>query len=261
MVAHRPLPPSTPDPATIAERGVLETTVAWVSEVLEAVDLGPRERLLDLADGTGLVGRAGVGLVQPGGTASVVRAEALEACAARLPYPDASFDVALSLHTLEAFPDRGRVLAELRRVLSPGGRLALAVWGPIGANPVFAALADSLRHRGEAFADAAVHWLLSLSHPDDVRALLAEADFDLLASHRRTVPVLASMDDLFRWLLETFPIGAVVRTMPPDERAEIASDLGRALGRGSGQAVPFTTDLHVARVIDRERRGRAVGGS
>ncbi len=51
----------------------------------------------------------------------------LHACAdlARLPFPDASFGAALNLVTLEHVPDPARVLAELARVLQPGGRLLL----------------------------------------------------------------------------------------------------------------------------------------
>ena len=47
----------------------------------------------------------------------------------------ASFDVALCRWGLMLMPDPAVALAETRRVLRPGGRLALAVWGPREANP------------------------------------------------------------------------------------------------------------------------------
>lgn len=40
----------------------------------------------------------------------------------RLPFPDDSFDAALSTWTLCTIPDVGAALAEIRRVLKPGGR-------------------------------------------------------------------------------------------------------------------------------------------
>ena len=53
-----------------------------------------------------------------GGRAEVVRADA-EA----LPFPDASFDTVVSTLVLCTVADLARSLAEVRRVLAPGGRL------------------------------------------------------------------------------------------------------------------------------------------
>jgi SAM-dependent methyltransferase len=54
----------------------------------------------------------------PGTVSAGVRCEDLT----RLTYADASFDVVLTSETLEHVPDLGRALAEIRRVLVPGGR-------------------------------------------------------------------------------------------------------------------------------------------
>jgi arsenite methyltransferase len=43
-----------------------------------------------------------------------------------LPFQDGAFDAALSVNVLEALPDRAGALAELRRVLRPGGRALVA---------------------------------------------------------------------------------------------------------------------------------------
>src|SRR3982751_5323709 len=45
--------------------------------------------------------------------------------AMQLPLGDAQFDLAVSRHLLQAIPDARRVLAEMVRVLKPGGRLHL----------------------------------------------------------------------------------------------------------------------------------------
>jgi SAM-dependent methyltransferase len=45
-----------------------------------------------------------------------------------LPYPDGSFDAAFSMFGLMFFPARDRGLAELRRVLRPGGRAVVSSW-------------------------------------------------------------------------------------------------------------------------------------
>ncbi len=42
-----------------------------------------------------------------------------------LPFPDGQFDLVVCRHLLQAVPDAGRVLLEIRRVLRPGGRVHL----------------------------------------------------------------------------------------------------------------------------------------
>ena len=47
-----------------------------------------------------------------------------------LPYPDASFDVVVSQFGHMFAPRPDVVVAEVRRVLKPGGRVAFATWPP-----------------------------------------------------------------------------------------------------------------------------------
>jgi SAM-dependent methyltransferase len=47
-----------------------------------------------------------------------------------LPFADASFDAALAAFVINHLPDPERGAAELARVTRPGGRVALAMWGP-----------------------------------------------------------------------------------------------------------------------------------
>lgn len=50
------------------------------------------------------------------------------AFAGDMPYPDGSFDVAMSSFVLQLVPSRAKVLREVRRVLRPGGRFAYVTW-------------------------------------------------------------------------------------------------------------------------------------
>ena len=52
----------------------------------------------------------------------------LSAPAERLPFEDASFDTVVSSFVLQLVPSRTAALAELRRVLRPGGTLAYVTW-------------------------------------------------------------------------------------------------------------------------------------
>ncbi|MBB3656837.1 ubiquinone/menaquinone biosynthesis C-methylase UbiE [Rhizobium sp. BK650] len=55
-----------------------------------------------------------------------------EADACALPFEDQSFDRALSLLVLHFVPDAGKAVAEMRRVVRPGGTVAAAVWDHYG---------------------------------------------------------------------------------------------------------------------------------
>ncbi|MCC8181178.1 MAG: class I SAM-dependent methyltransferase [Planctomycetes bacterium] len=57
-------------------------------------------------------------------SAGVGQATFIRADIAALPFPDASFDCAVSLNGFHAFPDKYAAAAELARVIAPGGHLA-----------------------------------------------------------------------------------------------------------------------------------------
>ena len=56
------------------------------------------------------------------------RFSSVVAAADDLPFPDATFDLAISSFVFQLVPNRARALREARRVLRPGGRLAYVSW-------------------------------------------------------------------------------------------------------------------------------------
>jgi SAM-dependent methyltransferase len=52
-----------------------------------------------------------------------------------LPFDDASFDTISCRFAFMFFPDIPRAVAEVTRVLRPGGRISVGVWGEPGGNP------------------------------------------------------------------------------------------------------------------------------
>jgi SAM-dependent methyltransferase len=145
---------------------------------------------------------------------------------ASLSFDDASFDLVVCRQALQLFGDRGRALSEIRRVLVPGGRVTVHVWGRLERNPGFAALAGSLKRRGGVRAASAVHWLFSLSEPDDVHALLAAAGFDDIRV-RRTAPRVRfpSVAGFLRQGVPRFPVGAATSHLTRAEWDRIGEDL------------------------------------
>jgi demethylmenaquinone methyltransferase/2-methoxy-6-polyprenyl-1,4-benzoquinol methylase len=121
----------------------------WRRRTVAAVALAPGEVVLDLATGTGDLAIAlaasqaaatVIGLDPSEGMLRVARTKiAEEALAARivltlgdaqdLPLPDGSIDAVTIAFGIRNVPDRPRALAEMARVLRPGGRLAILELG------------------------------------------------------------------------------------------------------------------------------------
>lgn len=142
---------------------------------LQLARLRPGERLLDVAAGSGdsaLLAASELGVeavgVEYGAQAVAAAQEAaataglsrqvsfLRGDAGALPVCDASFDVVLCECSLSTFADKPQAAAELRRVLAPGGRLALSdvvIEGPLPASlhdaiATIACVGDALSGRG-----------------------------------------------------------------------------------------------------------------
>ncbi len=164
-------PSVSPDPAKIQmlrtrlkEEWTGERTVAawrkWHAQIaaftrgateaiLEAAQLRPGMRVLDLACGVGdpalsiaaQVGLSGRVTATDFGPGMMSLAEELarkkglanidfrEANAESLPFADASFDILTCRFGIMFFPDLGKALRECLRVLKPGGRAAFVAWG------------------------------------------------------------------------------------------------------------------------------------
>ncbi|MFN8515704.1 MAG: methyltransferase domain-containing protein [Thermomicrobiales bacterium] len=123
---------------------------ALTDALLEAARVRPGLRVLDLASGTGqpsldlarAVGATGhvtatdlspamlATAERNAGEAGLANIAFRQVDAEALPFPDESFDVVTSRLGAMYFVDFQRALAEIRRVLKPGGRVAFAVWGP-----------------------------------------------------------------------------------------------------------------------------------
>lgn len=117
--------------------------------LLEMAAIQPGERVLGTASGTGLVTFPAAMAVGPSGEVvatdiSQVMVDRIATAAGALGFsnvttermgaeelklPDASFDVAICALGFMYYPDADLAMREMYRVLRPGGRAAVAVWG------------------------------------------------------------------------------------------------------------------------------------
>jgi SAM-dependent methyltransferase len=129
----------------------------WAPVLCELARVGPGMSVLDVACGTGIVARTAADLVGTTGRVEGVDLnEAMLHVARRvrpeirwhqgdvvaLPFPDGSFDAAVCQMAMMFFPDRRRALAQMARVVRPGGTVALVVPSPLEVQPAFRPFVD-----------------------------------------------------------------------------------------------------------------------
>ena len=180
-------------PLTTAERYEDDFVPAffaqWAATICAAAGLRAGDRVLDVGCGTGIVTRTAADLI---GSADVVGLDPNDAMltvarrvrpdldfrrgqAEDLPFPAAHFDVVLSQMALMFFADRRRALAEMTRVVRPGGTIALLVPNQLARQPGFGPfVAVAARHAGTA-ARELLSGYFSCGDADELCALLEAA--------------------------------------------------------------------------------------
>ena len=120
----------------------------WGRSTIARLPLEPGDRVLDVASGRGSTLFPALEMVGPGGHVvgtdfaprmvrltreeirqrGIANAEMLEMDARNLKFPDESFDAVVCAFGIFFVPSPETALAEMRRVLKPGGRVMLATW-------------------------------------------------------------------------------------------------------------------------------------
>ena len=205
--------------AYVDERGASVT-----DSMLELARPQPGERVLELACGPGSVGLAAAERVAPDGEVvlSDVVAEMASIASARaddlgldnvssrvldlerIEEPEASYDVVLCREGLMFALDPARAAGEIRRVLRPGGRVALAVWGPRERNPWLAVVLDAASAQlGKPVPPPGVPGPFSLDDADELAALISGAGLTDVELSEVPVPLRAASFD--EWWARTLP--------------------------------------------------------
>lgn len=221
----------------------------WAPRTADAAELRPRERVLDVACGTGIlarevllrVGSDGhvVGVDPNPGMLAVAKQiapaiEWREGVAEGLPLPDQSVDAVVSQFGLMFVADRRQALREMLRVLTPSGRLVIAVWDSLDRMPAYASEVELLKRIAGGPAADAMRAPFSLGNRRDLTALLLEAGIG--AAEIITVPGVARFPSI-RTMVE-----ADLRGWLPTVGVNLGGDqIARILQEAEQDLKPYTT--------------------
>jgi ubiquinone/menaquinone biosynthesis C-methylase UbiE len=245
-------------------------TSMWALDLAHRAPVRRGDRVLDAACGTGVVARLTAPIVGVTGAVAALDinpgmlavARALppvdgatidwqEGSVLELPFPADAFDVVMCQLGLQFFPDRETALHEFRRVLVPGGRIALNVFGPIEHNPATHALAEALDRYVRPGASATKRGEHALSDTEALNALVSDAGFSDVAITTLVKTVrFSSAQEYVRIQLSATPLAGLVTNSDQDELTRMVTVLSREVDASLAdyheeQGLAFPQEVHV----------------
>lgn len=261
--------PGWEENADFVDRRTSEMTAA----MLDAVALEPGARVLELACGPGGLGIAAAERLGDEGEVvlSDVSRQMIEIAAARanrqgrgnvkvreldlerIDEPDESYDAVLCREGIMLVPDPHGAAAEIRRVLRPGGRVAVSVWGPRERNPWLATMLDAVGAQlGAQFPPPGLPGPFSLDSRDELMAVLAGAGLE--DAEVREVETPWQGGSFEQWWTVTAalagPLAKVLEAQSPEAVEAIRARAREALARyetPDGIEIPGLTLVGTAR--------------
>lgn len=202
-----------------AHRGVLQAAAEPVSHwLVDAIAPQPGHRVLELAAGPGDTGFLAAELIVPGGTliCSDMVDEMLDQARARaaelgitnvefrtidaewIDLPTADVDAVIARFGYMLLADPAAALRETRRVLRPGGRVALAAWTDPEENPwASAPTVELVAMEAIEEPDLDVPNMFAFRDPARIRALLEDAGFTEIVVEQ--IPIVYRYPSLDDW--------------------------------------------------------------
>ena len=229
----------------------------WTDDLIRSARCRDGDRVLDVACGPGLVANrvnqvsgklcmvTGIDLNE--GMLNIARRnqniEWHQGSATELPFGEGSFDVVLCQQGLQYFSDRIAAVKEMARVLSPGGRIALNVWGALERQIFHASLVEGIGKFLGAEAKAAFDLAFSLDSADELRKLAAGAGMtDIRVRFETRTMRYPTASGMVTGFMGATPVTAQFLAMPDDKRSAFIAYVAERLWRfadDTGLAAPM----------------------
>jgi ubiquinone/menaquinone biosynthesis C-methylase UbiE len=219
-------------------------------DLVDCANIKQGDKVLDVGCGTGVVARAAVKLVGPEGkvTGIDLNEGMLDVArnlaekqgiseiewqlddAASMSLDDNYFDVVLCQQGLQFMPDRTTAMAEMARVLTPGGHLAINVWrAPSAFSISFGKVLDAQFGEGTR---TPLQMAYSLSDRDGLRSLATSAGFR--NAHVSIDVKIARHPYPEKFMLGAIaasPLGGEFAVLDADQRMIFVGDIVNAMDR------------------------------
>ena len=194
--------------------------------LLRTADLQAGERVLDVACGTGLIARLAAEAVAPTGSVTGIdvakstppagsHIEWHVSDAASLPLPDASYDAVLCQMGLMFMENRSAAVAEMHRVLAPGGRVVVNTPGTI--QKTFELMEQAIIDHISPELGGFVRAVFSMHDPDALATLLVDAGLQDVTATVSTATFELPTPAEFLWqYINLTPMGPFVAEAPEE---------------------------------------------
>jgi SAM-dependent methyltransferase len=218
---------------------------------IEFAGLSDGERVIDVGCGTGsltfaLPGAANVGAVAAIDYSPVFVEEAArrntdprisirQADATALPFEDRTFDRALSLLVLHFVPESAKAVAEMKRVVRPGGVVAAAVWDHLGGLSCMRMMWDTLAMLSDGAKAARSRYCFQpMMRPGEMKGRFIEAGLRQVEETSLLIRMdFANFDDYWEPITAgEGPMGKFVATLTGSERQQADAAMRAAYEAG-----------------------------
>jgi ubiquinone/menaquinone biosynthesis C-methylase UbiE len=232
--------------------------------LVESAGITAGQRVLDIACGTGIVARTAadrvggsgtvVGLDLNDGMLTVARRlrpdlEWHQGDAVSLPFPDDAFDVALCQSGLMFVPDTGRAIAEMARVVTPGGIVAVQVWSALERQRGVLPFAEVVGQHAGRDAVGLIGTYFRLGDQEALAALCQAAGLTVTDVHTTAVTLHSpSVDAYVTTEVESTPLVSRISEETYEKiRADARGALARFCDEDGALALPLEVYVVTAR--------------